>query len=338
MIGALLAACHSSASISTELPAPTPVLIGLSTTNGDKAQVTIMESMVRHIEQKGWQAVVTNSNRDSAQQAAQIAYLVQRGVRAVIAVPDDSYKICESVELVRATGLPFYTIDRAPLGCEIDMAVLSNNYLAGRQAGEAMVRLLSERYGRPQGTVLEIQGDLRQNVAILRRDGFHAVVERFPDILVLSRPTQWQAAEFAQAVQEVLQNHPLLDGIYLHSDCVGVPAILPVLRQMGRLASREQPQHLFITGVDGCPETLQAIRDGLIDQTSSQPFPDMGILVEWIEIELAGGTIDPGPVVREGAPWSPAQIERDATGLQLLLNTTSVTIENVNDTALWGNR
>lgn len=331
--------CRPPVTETVEVSRSMPVRIGLSNpASADAAQTMIAESLVAHIEQKGWQAIVTDSNRSSAQQAAQIVYLMQRDVRAVIAVPEDSRQICESVDLVRAAGLPFYTVDRAPLGCEVNLAVLSDNELAGRQAGEAMVRLLSERYGEPRGTVLEIQGDLEQNVALLRRDGFHAVIDRFPGIQVISRPTRWQASEFAQAVEEVLQAHPLLDGIYLHSDCVGVPAVLPVLQSLGRLISRGRPDHLVITGVDGCPETLQAIRNGWVDQASSQPFPDMGVIVEWIAVELAGGAIEPGPVVREGASWSPARIERGEAGPYLLLRTISVTVENVDDPTLWGNR
>ncbi|MBN1933278.1 MAG: sugar ABC transporter substrate-binding protein [Anaerolineae bacterium] len=331
------AACAPSPPVEVE-PAEGSLTIGYNSPALDGAQIAIMDGLLDQAQEKGWQVITTNSNRDSQVQASQIAYMLDQGVRAVVVVPDDSHKICESVAQAREAGVLFYTIDRAPLDCEVNMAVLSDNRMAGRQAGEAMVELLTERYGRPQGVVLEIQGDLNQNVALERGAGFHEIVDQYPDIQVISRPTQWQASEFARAVEEVLSVRPLLDGICLHSDCVGVPAILPILDQMGCKVPRSQAGHIFITGVDGCAETLQAIRDGYVDQTSSQPFPDMGIIVDWIALELEGKTIEPGLVMREGMSWSPASVEYSATGWQLLLATMSVTADNVADTRLWGNR
>ncbi len=327
-------ASGTNADASAPLPA---IVIGYNAPGQDGAQIAIMDGLVRQAQAKGWQVLITNSNRDSARQNSQIAYLIEQGVRAVVVVPDDSHKICESVNLARQAGVLFYTIDRAPLDCEINMAILSDNRLAGRQAGEAMIALLTERYGRAQGTVLEIQGDLSQNVAILRGAGFHEVVDRYADVQVISRPTGWQADEFAQAVQEVLVTRPLLDGIYLHSDCVGVPAILPVLDQLGLQVPRGQSGHILITGIDGCPETLQAIRDGYVDQTASQPFPDMGLIVEWIEIELNGGAIQPGPVTHQSVNWPSCTIEPSEVGWQLLLPTIPVTPANAAAPNLWGN-
>ena len=78
-------------------------------------------------------------------------------------------------------------------------------------------------------------------------------------------------------------------------------------------------------------------RDGWADQCSSQPIPDFGIIVNYIEMELNGETIAPGEVVEEGALWSPARIEESDVGLQMLLATTSVTPDNVDDPRLWGN-
>ena len=81
---------------------------------------------------------------------------------AIVAVPDDSAGICLAVQAAKDAGIPFYTIDRSPSGCVIDMTVLSDNYLAGKQSAEATVAFLTERYGAPKGKVLEITGNLRR--------------------------------------------------------------------------------------------------------------------------------------------------------------------------------
>ena len=93
---------------------------------------------------------------------------IAQGVDAIVAVPDDSAGICVAVQNAKDQGIPFYTIDHSPSGCEINMTVLSDNYLAGQQSGEAVVAYLTEKYGEPSGTVLEITGNMAQNVAQLR--------------------------------------------------------------------------------------------------------------------------------------------------------------------------
>lgn len=313
------------------------VTLGYSNPGLIGGQESITRGLIDHAERKGWRVIVANANSDPDIQASQIEYLISLGVDALVATPVDSERICASVARAREAGILFYTIDRTPVGCEVNMTVLSDNYLAGVQAGEAMVALLTGKYGEPRGVLLELQGDLQTNVAVLRGAGFHSVVNRYPDIRVISRETDWQASRFAAAAREVLSNTNI-DGIYLHSDAIGIPEVLPVLEHLGKKIPRGQEGHIFITSVDANPVGLEAIRAGYADQASSQPIPDFGLIVNWIEKELNGEPIQAGEVVEEGALWSPATVERGRSGWQLILATTSVTIENVDHPALWGNQ
>jgi ABC-type sugar transport system substrate-binding protein len=337
-LAGVLAACGAD---NEETPAPTAedtaFVIGYSAPELSAGQNLILETLVRHAETLGWTVRAANAKSNPATQAEQIDYFLASGVNAVVAVPIDSQRICESVEKARQAGIPFYTVDRAPIGCQVNMSVLSDNFMAGQQAGEALVGLLTERYGEPRGTVLELQGDLRQNVAIGRGRGFHAVVDQYPAIEVIMRPTEWQPDQFASATKEVLGT-TRLDALYLHSDCAGIPVVLPILDQMDYLFSRTAQEHIIIVGVDGCAETLQAIRDGMVDQASGQPINDFGIIVRWIDLERQGKPIEAGPVIEPGALWSPALIEQSETGWQLFLSTTSVTSANVDNPELWGNQ
>ncbi|MBI5957856.1 MAG: sugar ABC transporter substrate-binding protein [Chloroflexi bacterium] len=334
-----LAACGNDGKQKpTAAPTENPAyVIGYSAPELIAGQRGIMEALVRHAEGMGWSVQAANANSDPATQAEQIEYFISSGVDVVVAVPVDSQRICETVEKVQQAHIPFYTIDRAPIGCSINMTVLSDNFMAGQQSGEELVRLLTARYGRPSGKVLELQGDLRQNVALERGGGFHVVVDEYPAIEVISRPTEWQPDQIDMATREVLNDTPV-DAIYLHSDCAGVPVVLPILSQMGKELPRTSDDHIFIVGVDGCAETLQAIRDGFVDQASGQPISDFGIIVRWIDLERQGQPIEAGPVIEAGALWSPAMLEQSDTGWQLFLATASITPANVDDPGLWGNQ
>ena len=339
----VLAACAQAPTPTAESPSEPAasadkVTVGYGAPELSGGQGVIMNGMVTGGEQKGWAVVTTNANFDAAQQANQIDYFLSLGVDAIVVVPVDSQAICSSVQKAKDAGVPFYTIDRAPIGCEINMTVQSDNYLAGKQSAEAMVALLTEKYGEPKGTVLELQGDLGQNVAQLRGGGFNDVMKEYPNIKIISKPTEWKAEKFAQATQDVVSTEEI-DGIYMHSDCVGTKVVLSALEQLGKKVPRGEEGHIFLTGVDGCPDALQAIRDGYSDQASSQPMPDFGVVLsDYILSEINGEEIKEGTVTKEGALWSPATIEKADTGFMLNLATTSVTIDNVDEPALWGNQ
>jgi len=314
------------------------VTIGFGAPELSGGQGVIMNGMVAGAEGKGWEIVTNNANFDASAQANQIDDFIASGVNAIVTVPVDSQAICASVKKASEAGVQFFTIDRAPIGCEVAMTVQSDNYLAGKQAAEAMVALLTEKYGEAKGTVLELQGDLGQNVAQLRGGGFNDVMKEYPNITIISKPTEWKADKFSQATLDVVAAEAV-DGIYMHSDCVGTQVVLAALEQLGKKFKSGEEGHIFLTGVDGCPDALAAIGEGFSDQASSQPLPDFGVvLADYMETVFAGGQIEEGTVEKEGAPWSPASIVKSDTGFMLNLATTSVDASNVDNPALWGNQ
>ncbi len=314
------------------------VTIGYAAPGLYGGQQFILQSLEAFAGEKGWEVVVTNADSDPQKQNNDIDSLITQGVDAIVTVPEDSAGICTAVARAAEAGVPFYTIDRSPAGCAINMTVLSDNRLAGQQAGEAMVDELTKKYGAPQGKVLEVTGNLSQNVGQLRRDGFHDVVDQYPDIEVIQRVGDWDAAKGQQIVIDVLTANPDLDGIYMHSDNVYGPGTKAALDQLGKFVPAGEEGHIIITGVDGGPWMLEAILNGIADGTGSQPVSDFGIVVDWIEKELNGETVEEGEVVQEGATWSPAKIITNPDGTkELFLATTKVTAENIDNPVIWTN-
>jgi inositol transport system substrate-binding protein len=115
------------------------VIIGYSAPGLVGAQAQIQAGLVNAAKAKGWEVVTTTSGGDAQKQLNDINDFIAQKVSAIVAVPDDSAGVCQAVVAAKEAKIPFYTIDRSPAGCEIDMVVLSDNYLAGKQAGEATV-------------------------------------------------------------------------------------------------------------------------------------------------------------------------------------------------------
>jgi simple sugar transport system substrate-binding protein len=327
--------------VEVEVEAESPITIGYAAPSLVGGQVDIQEGVVRQAEAKGWQVITTNANGDAQRQNDDIDYFISLGVDAIVTVPFDSAGICAAAEKAKEADIPFFTVDRSPIGCAIDMTILSDNRLAGQQSGQAMVDLLTEKYGEPKGKVLEITGNLGQNVGMLRRDGFHDILDQYENIEVITKPGDWDAALGVQIVEDVLNANPDLDGIYMHSDAVYVEGTMAVLDQFDALKQRDEEGHIFLTAVDGSPSGIRAIREGWQDESSNQPVPDFGRqAVEWVErVVVNGETIEEGEVVQEGALWSPAVIITNEDGTpELFLSTTPVTEENTEDPGLWANQ
>lgn len=301
-------------------------------------QLDIMNGLVKYVEDKGWGIITTNGGNDAQKQINQVDDFINLGVDAIVVNPANSATMSQMVRNADRAGVPIFSIDNMPKGAKVKLSVVSDNVMAGRQAGEYMVKLLTAKFGSPKGTVLELQGDLGTSSAQDRGKGFHEVVDKYPDITVVSKTTNWMSDRFASITRDVVSVQDI-DGIFLQSDNIGVPAVVPTLNQIGKLKKRGEDGHIFITGVDGGPAALNAIRDGWVDGVSQQPLNDDGIVVEFIEKTLNGETWSEGPFAREGALWSPAQlVNTDSSGWVLYLSTALVTEENVDDPRLYGNQ
>lgn len=318
--------------------AASDIVIGYAAPSLDGAQAQIQDGFVVGAKKRGWKVISVTSGGDAQKQINDINDFITQNVAAIVAVPDDSAGICVAVQAAKEAGIPFYTIDRAPAGCVIDLVVLSDNYLGGQQAGEAMVAHLTKKYGSPKGTVLEITGNLAQNVAQLRGAGFDDVIKKYPDIELIIKPGDWNAAKGVEIVRDVASAQKI-DGIYMHSDCVYAAGTVQTLEEIDQFVPAGKEDHIFIGGIDGCSDNLDLIRSGATDQTSGQPIPDFGTLVaDFIEKKFNGEEIKPGQVFQAGALWSPGRLEMTDIGMQLFLSTTSITKDNVDVPGLWGNQ
>ena len=300
-------------------------------------QKMIQDAFAQTLNERGWAIITTNADADPQKQNDDIDYLLSLGVDAIVTVPEDSAGICTAVEKAKAAGVPFFTIDRAVAGCQIDMTVESDNFMAGAQAGQKMVDMLIEMYGEPAGKVLEITGNLGQNVGQQRRDGFHSVVDTYADIEVIQKVGDWDAALGQQVALDVLTAEPDLRGIYFHSDNVYGPGTVAALEQVrGSVPLRGESGHMIMVSVDCGPWALENIWGGVHDGCGGQPVSDFPVVSNYMDKVFKGEAIEEGEFVQEGAIWSPARVAKDADGnFHLFLATLLVDESNIATDAPW---
>ncbi|MDP6526281.1 MAG: sugar ABC transporter substrate-binding protein [Kiritimatiellia bacterium] len=298
----------------------------------------IKNSVDKRAEEKGWKIINFTAGVSAEKQLDQMENLIALGVDVILVCPVDAKSIGSGVKKARDAGIPVYGVDRSTVGTPLNMTVQADNEMGGRQAAEGAVAFLKEKYGEPKGLVLELQGDMASNVAQLRSKGFNEYMGKHPNVKVISKPTEWKAERFLKGTQDVLGTQPV-DAIFSHTDVIGTTPILSALDQLGKKIKVGQKGHIWYGAIDGSPTGLKAVREGWQDASYSQPCTDCGIVLDFVEKEtVKGETIETGPFVKEGALWSPARIFKADNGLMMLLATTVVTKDNVDDKRLWGNQ
>ena len=163
----------------------------------------------------------------------------------------------------RATqaGIPCFLIDRAIESDGIAKAqIIADNDQGARIVAEEFARGI----GKQGGDYAELLGRESDTNAQIRTHAFHAVLDKLPELhLVAAQSANWSQAEAFQKTETMLQAHANIRGILAGNDTMALGAAAAV-KASGRPG-------IMITGLDGSPDAVAAIRAGSLRATSLQP-------------------------------------------------------------------
>lgn len=267
---------------------------------------------VEEAKRQGVELIMIDGENSSERQVASAEDLIARGVDALILNPYNSGGIVAAVEKANQAGIPVITVDSIAAGGKVDVHVGFDNEAGGRMAAEYLAETLGIK-----GTILEIHGPLGAFHAENRHKGFIEVMEKYPDIKVITiEAPEWASDKGREATIDTLTANPDLAAIYSHSDNMLIGAI-PALEQSGRLFPMGDEKHMPVVGIDAAPFGLKGVREGWIDVTYGQDPVWMGEEAVKAAIKLIKGE-----KVEEFVNMDPIV----------------VTKENVDDENLWANK
>ncbi|MGC5172763.1 sugar ABC transporter substrate-binding protein [Microbacterium sp. DT81.1] len=279
-------------------------------------------------EEAGATVTVTTADADPAKQANDINTLVTGGAQGILVDPVNADAVVPAINKAAQAGAKVVVIDGTASDAEgISIQVATDNYGAGAEGCAIVGDLLDG-----EATVLNLQGGLDNQAAQGRTNGFEeCMAENYPDITVISKSYNWDAAECAQIVQTQFSSTQI-DGVFAASaQCLG--PVESTLEAQGRLVPSGQEGHIPFAIVDGTPEELEAVRSGTLTASIVQPLGEMASAgVYWLERAIAGESIEEGPTDHG------TEVVESGGTLRDLLDPIVVTSENVDDPALWGNQ
>jgi erythritol transport system substrate-binding protein len=100
--------------------------------------------------------------------------------------------------------------------------------------------------------------------AQVRTSGFHSVLDGHPNLVrVAAQSANWSQSEAFQKAETILQAHQGIKGIISGNDTMALGA-LAAIKSAGRTG-------IVISGFDGSPDAVAAIRAGELRATALQP-------------------------------------------------------------------
>lgn len=265
-----------------------------------------------------------NADQDPAKQQQQVEAAVTEGVDVIVLDPVDSTASAGLVTRAKQADIPVISYDRLILDADLDYYVSFDSVEVGRQQGEALTKKLAED-GSPEGPIVKINGDPKDNNATLFKEGSNAVFEEegveiaeefdTPDWL----PENAQR-EMEQAITSVGEDG--FAGVYAANDGTAGGAIA-ALKAAG-IDPAERP----VTGQDAELAAIQRIIAGEQYVTVYKPIKPLAENAAELAVAVANGE-EPAEGLINGEEDN--GMEQVPT---VFLETVAVTKDNVKDTII----
>jgi len=295
------------------------------------------------VEASGFDYKVLNANNDNMTQVNQISDAIALKPAGVLLGAVDSRGIVSAVKELQDAGIPIGVIIRnIPNAGKIDVTVDADMFGIGEKAAINALNLLFSKHGLYEGTVLEIEGALIDNASVDFHGGFISIMEKYPDVTIVSKEaTDWSFEKAANIAEDWLSVNPDTDLIYSQSDWL-TQALPPVLERLGYAPAGEK-NHVFVVSSGAMPFGLPFVRTGYIDMDTEIPTLKVSKMAAYWLCQIAQGNqipdevnlFEPGLSVK--MIDAKINVEEKSWGTHISVPPSVVSKNNVDDPNLWGN-
>jgi ribose transport system substrate-binding protein len=256
----------------------------------------IRQSVEDEAEKEGVEVIVSDAKGDSDTQVSQIQDFITQGVDAIIYIPAGATAATVPVRAAKDAGIPIVTVDRNPDGAPGDTFIATDSVAAAAALGDWVVEQTSGT-----GNVGIIQGQIGTTPQVARQEGFTSALEG-TDLKVVAEQAsaQWAQDEGYDIATDMLQSNPDITVFFGQADALALGA---------SAAARAAGADVLVVGFDGDVAGLEAVRDGTLAATITQPTQGMGRLAVQSALQLIAGEELPAEQLQEGVLTTPENVE-----------------------------
>jgi len=279
----------------------------------------------------GYEVISLDAQNRADLQLNQLEDIIALEPDAIIMNAVDFDAIVPGIEKARAAGIKVVNYDRQIRTTEFDLTSVAGTVEIGRTAAREAIRLLEEKHGAVQGTVLQILGDPGDNYTLDIQQGFEEVMAAdAPDVAIETKAAmQWEATNAGRIFEDQMLVNPDIDLVFAHAAHLTVP-IVAIMQAKGM-----EPGEVMMMASNGAPVGLDNIRAGWQQVEVEQPlYAQIYGLAMFMPKILRGEPLEPGTYDVVGLA---GELTMEEWGPDLKVPGAAITPENVDDTRFWGN-
>lgn len=222
---------------------------------------------------------------DIALQVKVLEDLIARGVDGIAISALDDTPLVPVIQQAMDAGIKIITFD-APAPSSAQLCYIGTN---NKNAGYAGGKMLAELMGK-KGNLAIMQGGLAAPNLNLRTEGVReAIAKEAPEIKIVTlEDTNGNLAEAVNKTEAILQTYGDLNAIFGVSAEVAQGAS-PVIKEQGKAGQ------VLLAGFDDLKDTLQGIRDGVVQFCIVQKTFTMG----WLSVENLKAAVEGKEIPKE---------------------------------------
>ncbi|MCX8062079.1 MAG: D-ribose ABC transporter substrate-binding protein, partial [Anaerolineales bacterium] len=215
----------------------------------------------------GYETLLMVHNDDPNRQSELIDQAIAAKVAGIVLDNAGADATIAPVQKAKDAGIPTVLIDREMNAQGIAIGqFIANNYQGAVIGAEEFVRLMGEK-----GEYVELVGMETDNAALIRSQGYHDVIDQYPEMKMVARETaNWSQTEAFQKMETIIQANPNIKGVIAGNDTMAVGA-QAALEAAGKM-------DVIIVGFDGSPDAAELIKKGKMAATVLEPMVDYTIM------------------------------------------------------------
>jgi ribose transport system substrate-binding protein len=260
------------------------VTIGVSLPQDDNTFYILMLRAIRErAKDLGFEVVTVSSNEDKAKQINGVQDLVARGVKGILISPIDAVGVNAAYDAAAAAKVPIVSVARGSVSPNQTIHVAMDEKQIGRDIAEWTAKKLGG-----EGQVAMLLGPSGAPTFKNLAEGYTEVMAKYPDIKIVFKSDGPLTRERGvKQTEDALVANPDLAAVYTANDDVALGAMQAVL-------AANRAGKTILTGMNGVPPALRAVKDGNMAMTVELNPVEWGRLgVDVLATYLKGDKIEP---------------------------------------------
>jgi ribose transport system substrate-binding protein len=260
------------------------ITIGVALAQDDNPfYIAMLRGIRARAQELGWDVATVSSNEDKLKQINGVQDLVAKGVKGILISPIDAVGVNAAYDAAAQAKVPIVSLARGSTSPNQTLHVAMDEKQIGRDIAEWTAKRLNGA-----GKIAMLLGPSGAPTFRNLADGYTEVMAKYPDIKIVSKTDGPLTRERGlKNAEDALVANPDLKAIYTANDDVALGAMQAVL-------AANRAGQTAVTGMNGVPPALHAVKDGNLAMTVELNPVEWGRLgVDVLATYLKGEKVEP---------------------------------------------